>query len=118
MDNIPWGWIGTSVTAIGGLLLYLAKLFFERSLDERDRKREREEAQRETEAKRIEAERRRETEMILRGLKTLTESQYEVIYAMQNGHHNGGLEDCMENITKYRRDVDAWILDLASNHHA
>ena len=115
MNNVPWGWIGSVVLGSGGLLLYLAKLFFERSLDARDKKREREEEQREEEARKAEAERRRETKMILRGLKTLSDCQYEVVYQMQNGTHNGGLEECLKNITQYRKDVEEWITDLASD---
>ena len=111
---IPWGAIGASATAIGGILVYVAKKMFERSLDQRDRRREREEDLKDAEAKRIEAERRLETKMILRGLKTLSDCQYEVVYQMQNGYHNGGLEDCLQNITDYRRDVVEWITDRAS----
>ena len=51
--------------------------------------------------------------MIMRGLKTLTECQYEVVYQMQTGHHNGGLEECLNNITQYKHDVDQWFEDLA-----
>lgn len=111
--TIPVGWIISAVTFIGGLIVWFAKLSFERSLDARDRKQEREEREKEEKAKRIEAERMTETRMIMRGLKTLTECQYEVVYQMQNGTHNGGLEDCLKNISEYRRDVDQWFEDLA-----
>lgn len=111
--SIPWGWIISGIGAVGGILLYLAKLFFERSLDQRDRKLEREEADKERKAKVIEDMRLTETRMIMRGLKTLTECQYEVVYQMQTGQHNGGLEDCLKNITQYRHDVDQWFEDLA-----
>ena len=110
---IPWGAIGTAAAAIGGILVWLVKLAFERSLDARDKKIEREEMIKDAEAKRIEAERRQETRMIMRGLRTLTECQYEVVYQMQTGHHNGGLDDCLKNITQYRKDVDQWFEDLA-----
>lgn len=111
--SIPWGWIISGVGAVGGILLYLAKLFFERSLDKRDRKQEREEAEKERKRKLEEEDRLTETRMIMRGLKTLTECQYEVVYQMQTGRHNGGLEDCLKNITSYRKDVDKWFEDLA-----
>ena len=111
--SIPWGWIISGVGFIGGVLLYLAKLFFERSLDQRDHKLDREERQKEEKARRIEEERQKETRMIMRGLRTLTECQYEVVYQMQTGHHNGGLEDCLKHITAYREDVDKWFEDLA-----
>ena len=92
--TIPWGWIASGATAVSGLIVWLVKLVVERSLDQRDRNREREERQKEERAKQLEAERMKETRMIMRGLRTLTECQYEVVYQMQNGHHNGGLEDC------------------------
>ena len=111
--TIPWAWIVSGVGFIGGILLWLAKLFFERSLDKRDARREREELEKEAKAKRLEEERQTETRMIMRGLKTLTECQYEVVYKMQYGHHNGGLEECLDNIKAYRADVDKWFEDLA-----
>ena len=111
--TIPWGTIISAVGAVGGLLLYLAKLFFERSLDARDKKLEREEREKEAKAEQAEILRQQETRMIMRGLKTLTECQYEVVYQMQTGTHNGGLEECLQNITQYRHDVDQWFEDLA-----
>ena len=111
--TIPWGAIISAVGAVGGILLYLAKLFFERSLDARDKKLEREEREKEAKAEQAEQLRQQETRMIMRGLKTLTECQYEVVYKMQYGHHNGGLEECLENIKSYREDVDQWFEDLA-----
>lgn len=111
--SIPWGWIISGVGAVGGILLYLAKLFFERSLDQRDRKIEREEVEKERKQRKAEEDRLQETRMIMRGLKTLTECQYEVVYQMQTGHHNGGLEECLNSITQYKHDVDQWFEDLA-----
>lgn len=111
--SIPWGWIISGIGAVSGLVIYIAKLFFERSLDARDRKMEREEAEKERKAQTAEEMRLTETRMIMRGLKTLTECQYEVVYQMQTGRHNGGLEDCLKNITQYRHDVDKWFEDLA-----
>lgn len=113
--TIPWGAIGAGLTTIGGLLVWLAKLAFERSLDQRDKKREREDNLKDAEMKRIEADRRLETKMILKGLKTLSDCQYEVVYQMQNGHHNGGLEECLKDITAYRKEVGDYITDRASN---
>ena len=112
--TIPWGAIGAGMTTIGGLLVWLVKLAFERSLDQRDKKRQREEDLKDAEMKRIEADRRLETMMILKGLKTLSDCQYEVVYQMQHGTHNGGLEDCLKSITDYRKDVSEWITDRAS----
>ena len=111
--TIPVGWIISAVTFIGGLIVWFAKLAFERSLDQRDRKIEHEERMKEEKAKRLEEERMKETRMIMRGLKTLTECQYEVVYQMQTGHHNGGLDECLKNIKEYRHDVDQWFEDLA-----
>ena len=111
--TIPVPWIISVLTFFGGLIVWFAKLSFERSLEKRDRKMEREEREKENEAKRREEERLTETRMIMRGLKTLTECQYEVVYQMQTGHHNGGLDECLENIKQYRADVDQWFEDLA-----
>ena len=111
--TIPWGWIMTGAGFIGGLIVYLAKLAFERSLDQRDKRMEQEEREKELKANRAEQIRQTETRMIMRGLKTLAECQYEVVYQMQNGTHNGGLEDCLNNITSYRNDVNQWFEDLA-----
>ena len=110
---IPWGAIVTAGTAIGGILVWLVKLAFERSLDARDKKMEREEKEKDEKARMLEEMRLTETRMIMRGLKTLTECQYEVVYQMQNGHHNGGLEECLNNITQYKADVNQWFEDLA-----
>ena len=111
--SIPWGWIVSGAGFIGGILLYLAKLAFERSLDQRDRKLDREERQKEEKARRLEEERQKETRMIMRGLRTLAECQYEVVYQMQTGHHNGGLDECLNNIASYKADVNQWFEDLA-----
>ena len=111
--SIPWGTIISVAGVFGSLIVYVAKLAFERSLDQRDKKAEREEREKEAKQKRLEEERLTETRMIMRGLKTLTECQYEVVYQMQTGHHNGGLDECLKNITEYRRDVDQWFEDLA-----
>lgn len=108
--TIPVSWILSCAAFFGGLIVWLAKLSFERALDQRDKRFEREENRKEEEAKRKEAERHQRDELIVRGLKTLTDSQYEVIYAMQNGHHNGGLDECMTNIQQYRADVNAWLI--------
>ena len=108
--TIPVSWIMAGLTFFGGLIVWLAKLSFERALDQRDKRFEREENRKEEEARRKEFERHQRDELIVRGLKTLTDSQYEVIYAMQNGHHNGGLEECMTNIQQYRADVNAWLI--------
>ena len=111
--TIPVSWIMAGVTFIGGLIVWLAKLSFERSLNLRDKRMEREEVMKENKARSIEELRQQETRMIMRGLRTLTECQYEVVYKMQYGHHNGGLEECLENIKSYREDVDKWFEDLA-----
>ena len=109
--TIPVSWIMAGLTFFGGLIVWLAKLSFERALDQRDKRLEREETRKEEEARRKEYERHQRDELIVRGLKTLADSQYEVIYAMQNGHHNGGLDECMKNIQQYRKDVNAWLID-------
>ena len=111
--TIPVSWIMAGLTFFVGLIAWLAKLFFERSLNARDKRMEREENLKEIKAKKLEEDRLTETRMIMRGLKTLTECQYEVVYQMQNGHHNGGLEECLNNITQYKADVNQWFEDLA-----
>lgn len=108
--TIPVSWIIAGLSFFGGLIVWFAKMSFERTLDQRDKRMEREEIRKEEEARRKEAERHQRDELIVRGLKTLTDSQYEVIYAMQNGHHNGGLDECMANIQQYRSDVNAWLI--------
>ena len=112
--NIPASWITSAATVIGGLVIWLMKLSFERSLEQRDRKAEHEERERDEKARKREAEQKKRDEMILKGLRVLTDCNYEVIYQMQTGHHNGGLDDCMNDITQYRAEINDWILDLAS----
>ena len=109
--TIPVSWILSGMAFIGGLLVWLAKLSFERSLDKRDKRIEREEMTKDAEAKQLQAEQHLKDEIIIRGLKTLADSQYEVIYAMQNGHHNGGLDKCMTGITQYRDTVNDWLIN-------
>ena len=111
--TIPWGWIVSGAGFIGGILLYLAKLSFERSLEARDKRIEREEARKAEADRKAEEDRMTETRMIMRGLRTLAECQYEVVYQMQTGHHNGGLDTCLANITSYKDDVNQWFEDLA-----
>ena len=115
--TIPVPWIISALTFFGGIIVWFAKLSFERSLDQRDKRLEREEDRKELEARQREEEQRKRDEMIMRGLKTLTDCQYEVIYQMQTGHHNGGLDECLQDITEYRSDINDWILDLASSSH-
>ena len=78
-------------------------------------------AKREEERERDYAERKRvqdeKDKMVMRGLRTISDSMYEVIYQMQTGHHNGGLEANLEDITKYKADVNEWIIDRASKNH-
>ena len=109
--TIPVSWIMAGMTFIGGLIVWFAKLSFERSLDKRDKRIEREEMRKDEESKRRDAARHKKDELIVRGLKTITDSQYEVVYAMQNGHHNGGLDECMKNIIQYRKDVNEWLIN-------
>lgn len=111
--TIPVSWIISAVTFIAGIIVWLGKLSFERSLDKRDRRIEAEEQEKERKSRKEAEDRMKETRMIMRGLKTLTECQYEVVYQMQNGKHNGGLENCLQSITDYKQDVDQWFEDLA-----
>lgn len=112
--TIPASWIISGISFILGIAVWLGKLSFERSLDKRDQRLEREEKRKEKEAEKQREDRQTEIRMIMRGLKTLTECQYEVVYQMQNGTHNGGLEECLNNITQYKKDVNQWFEDLAT----
>ena len=89
------------------LVIPLSIWFFEWKFEKRDEKREREHIDRKREQD-------RKDEMIIRGLKTLSDCQYEVIYDMKNGEHNGGLDRCMEEVSRYRADVNEWITKRAS----
>ena len=85
----------------------LAIWYFEWRMEKRDDKREREYIARKKEQD-------RKDKMILRGLWILSDCQYEVIYDLKNGEHNGGLGTCMDEITKYRAEVKEWISDRAA----
>ncbi len=89
------------------LVIPLCIWFFEWKMEKRDDKRDSEDDARKREQD-------RKDEMILRGLKTLSDCMYEVIYDLKNGEHNGGLDKCMDEITQYRTDVNDWIMKRAS----
>lgn len=88
-------------------IIPLCLWYFEWRLAKQNDKREREYSARK-------AEQDKSTKMILRGLKTLSDCQYEVIYDLKNGEHNGGLDQCMEEVSKYRAEVNDWIMEKAS----
>lgn len=114
--TIPMSWIISGLTAILGFLAWFTKMTIERSIDKQDRRQEREERQKEEKDRKRDEHQFLRDQMILRGLKVLTDCNYEVIYQMQTGHHNGGLDECMESIGQYKHDVDSWIMDLASSN--
>lgn len=89
------------------ILIPLILWFFEKRSERRDKERD-------DEAEVRTRDQKRKDEMILRGLKTLSDCQYEVVYKMQFGHHNGGLEECLENVKEYRAEVGEWIMDRAT----
>lgn len=89
------------------LVIPLCLWYFEWKISKRDDKREHEYKERKKEQD-------KKDEMIMRGLRTLSDCNYEVIYDMKNGKHNGGLDECMTEITKYRKDVNDWIINRAS----
>lgn len=91
------------------VIAYLAKWYLGKALDARFAKLQRAEDERER-------ERIQEEELIMRGLRILSECDYELIYALKNGEHNGGIDACMENVTKYKRDVDQWIYARAAKY--
>ena len=89
------------------LIVPLCLWYFEWRMEKRDDKREREYSERKKEQD-------KKDEMILRGLKTLSDCDYELIYDLKNGEHNGGLDQCMEEIARYKTEVNDWILKRAS----
>lgn len=92
------------------LCLYL----FQRQIDRRDQEIVRRDDKREQEYIERKKQQDLKDKMIMRGLKTISDCQYEVVYQMQTGKHNGGLEQCLKDITQYRDDVNDWIIDKAS----
>ena len=89
------------------LIIPLCLWYFEWRMEKRDDKREREYSERKKEQD-------KKDEMILRGLKTLSDCDYELIYDLKNGEHNGGLDQCMDEISRYKAEVNDWILKRAS----
>ena len=73
------------------------------------------EERRDTTAAIRKAEKDRMDKMIVRGLKILSDCQYEVIYDLKNGEHNGGLDDCMTEIASYRKEIHDWMIDSAAS---
>ena len=114
--TIPVSWIISILTFIFGLAVWLGKLSFERTLNKWDQKREKEERIKEEVGKQKEKERQEEIEMVMRGLKIITDSMYEVVYQMETGKHNGGLDQCLKDIIAYRKDVNEWIIGKASHN--
>jgi len=91
--------------------------YFQKKMDERDRDLVRRDDRREREYDERKKQQDLKDKMIMRGLKTISDCQYEVVYQMQTGKHNGGLEQCLEDITNYRTDVNEWIVDRASKNN-
>lgn len=91
--------------------------YFQKKMDERDRDMVRRDDRREREYDERKKQQDLKDKMIMRGLKTISDCQYEVVYQMQTGKHNGGLEQCLEDITNYRADVNEWIVDRASKNN-
>lgn len=91
--------------------------YFQKKMDERDRDLVRRDDRREREYAERKKQQDLKDKMIMRGLKTISDCQYEVVYQMQTGKHNGGLEQCLEDITNYRADVNEWIVDRASKNN-
>lgn len=91
--------------------------YFQKKMDERDRDLVRRDDRREREYDERKKQQDLKDKMIMRGLKTISDCQYEVVYQMQTGKHNGGLEQCLEDITNYRADVNEWIVDRASKNN-
>ena len=108
MTITPGGYtaIGLVVVAI---FVYRAKWYLGKALDSRFAKMQKLESDRER-------ERIQEEELIMRGLRILSECDYELIYALKNGEHNGGIDSCLENVSKYKRDVDQWIYARAAKY--
>lgn len=92
-----------------GAAAYLFKWWIGKSLDARFARMQKQEDQRER-------ERIQEEELIMRGLRILSECDYELIYALKNGEHNGGIDSCLENVSKYKTDVDQWIYSRAAKY--
>ena len=104
------GYTAIGVVAVA-LVGWLIKWWITKSLDARFAKMQRIEDERER-------EHIREEEMIMRGLRILSECDYELIYALKNGEHNGGIDQCMDNVTKYKADVDDWIFTRAAKYRS
>ena len=98
--------IGVAVVAF---VAYILKWYLGKALDSRFAKMQKLEEERER-------ERIQEEELIMRGLRILSECDYELIYALKNGEHNGGIDSCMENVTQYKSDVDHWIYARAAKY--
>lgn len=102
------GYAAIGVFAVG-IVTYIMKWYLGKALDSRFAKLQKIEDDRER-------ERIREEELIMRGLRILSECDYEMIYAMKNGQHNGGIDACLENVTEYKKDVDKWIYERAAKY--
>lgn len=89
------------------LVIPVCLWYLEWRTEKRDERRHQEELARKKEED-------RKTRMILRGLWILSDCEYEVIYDLKNGEHNGGLDTCMDEITNYRAEVKDWISDRAA----
>lgn len=96
------------------LVVPLCLWYLEWRTEKRDDRRALEEAARKKEEAARKKEEDQKTRMILHGLWILSDCQYEVIYDLKNGEHNGGLDTCMEEITSYRTEVKDWISDRAA----
>jgi len=103
MNNIP-----TNVLVLigGGMITALTLVFktwFQRAIDkgfERMRSRD--------------TEREEDNALMLRGLKVMAETDHELLYAVINGHHNGGLEQCQKDVDTFKHDVDDVLVKRAA----
>lgn len=95
--------------AVVWFVVYIAKWYLGKALDSRFARMQRAEDERDR-------ERTKEEELIMRGLRILSECDYELIYALKNGQTNGGIDSCLENVSVYKKDVDQWIYARAAKY--
>ena len=107
--EIPTGvYIAVGVGTIG-VLLYLFEKAFNKSLDKHFEKKAREDDEKEREQV-------MKDEIMMRGLQIMSECDYELLYAVKNGHHNGGLDKCLSDIVEFKEDVNGWMIKRSAKY--
>ena len=110
LDSATLAWIGGAVVTLVGFVLKWVTDRQTKIIDNRLAQRDRDEAQyrRELEEERIHE---------MKGQQITCDCLHELIYAVLNGEHNGGLEQVSQELETYRKENNELIMKKAARYN-